>query len=102
MGSHPGGITSEWDQESQAGACFVFPLFTENIPRNLPIYSMENSTAFLVLQFDIKRLIVYKKPLRPNSREFSPGGRSYRMTVGLSFKGFKHFVETGQGANTHA
>ena len=24
MGSHPGGIRSGWDQDSQAGACLVF------------------------------------------------------------------------------
>ena len=37
-------IASGWDQESQAGACFVSPLYMENIPRKIVIYSMENYT----------------------------------------------------------
>ena len=40
VGSGPGGIRG-----AKQGACFVFPLFMENIPRNLFINSMENSTA---------------------------------------------------------
>ena len=47
MGSYPGGIKPGWDQESQAGACFVFPLFMEDIPRNL-FYS-STSTAWRAL-----------------------------------------------------
>ena len=40
------GTRSGWDLESQAGACFVLPVCTENIHRNICIYSMENSTVF--------------------------------------------------------
>ena len=44
MGSHPGGIGSGWDQESQAGACVVFTICMENIHRNVFLYTMENLT----------------------------------------------------------
>ena len=42
------GIRSGWDQESQSGDCFVFPLFTENVPRNLLTYTMENSAEHIL------------------------------------------------------
>ena len=42
MGSHLGGIRSGWNQESQAGACIVFPPFMNTL-RNHVIYNMENS-----------------------------------------------------------
>ena len=41
----PYGVTSGWDRESQAGACFVFPPCMESIPRNIFISNMENSTG---------------------------------------------------------
>lgn len=47
MISHLGGIMSGREQESQAGANFVFSLFRENFPRNLFIDSMENPATDL-------------------------------------------------------
>ena len=60
LGSHPGGIRSGWDQESQAGTCLAFPRFIGEYSQKLTVriyrynlkktnivskYNTENSTA---------------------------------------------------------
>ena len=41
----PIGITSGWDQESQAGVLSCFPVLMENIPNHRFVYKTEKFTA---------------------------------------------------------
>ena len=46
MGSHLGGIRCDgWDQESQAGSYFVFPLEWRTFREKMFTYYMEHSTV---------------------------------------------------------